>query len=156
MKRVLEESKDDCGAPLEPEAIDALTVIKKTNPAEFVRVRNELKKTNREISVASLDDAMKAKAVKDDIAPTHHGYACNMINVLTNGEWAPVGHEGSLYVVDSDNLWVELPVETLTRRVAEIHDGEKNCERVSDYKGIANHAITLATNVDFFSSLPSP
>ena len=154
MKTVIEKAKDDCGAPSEPEAINALAVIKKHDSAGFARIRAELKKANKDISVVNLDKAVKATAAEDNLAQTHHAYATNVLNSLTVGGWRPVGYQGSLYVVDASNLWLKYSTEALTRRIAQTHDGKDHCARSSDYGGIANHAIMLATDDTFFAKAP--
>lgn len=50
----------NCGAALEPDVIDALREIKQNSPAEFQRLRTDLKKANT--SMKALDEAM----AKDD------------------------------------------------------------------------------------------
>jgi len=156
IKSVIDREKDDCGAPFEPEAVKALAVIKKNNQADFSRIRAALKKANKGISVVNLDKAIKEiVATKEELAQTHHAYAMNVLNSLTIGGWRPVGYQGSLYVVDSaGGRWVPYSFEKLTQHVAEAHDGKENCERCSDYTGIADHAIKLATEDTFFANAP--
>ena len=153
VKRLMERVEDDFGAPLEPDSLEALAVIKKNDPAKFVRIRSDLKKINQKVSLGQLDTEIKS--VKNDVAETHHGYASDMIAKLTIGEWPPVGHEGSLFVVNpADNLWVKHPIESVKRLVAETHDGKPNCQRSTDYSGIANHVIMIATDDTFFTDVP--
>lgn len=155
IKRILPLVKTDSAAALEVEAVDALAVIRQHSYAEFHRVRAELKQANKNVSLIALDGAIKARAAVNFTAPTHHGYASDVIARLAVGQWRPIGYEGSLYVVDEDSgLWVKHPVGALIRLVAETHDGKDNCERSSDYSGIANHAISLATNDAFFENAP--
>ncbi len=155
MKSVMEKAKNDCGAPFEPEAIKALAVIKDHNQADFSRIRAELKKSNKDISVVNLDKSLKTTAAKEELAQTHHAYATNVLNSLTVGGWRPIGYQGSLYVMEAaTSIWIQYSLEALTRRVAEDHDGKDNCERCSDYSGIANYAIQLATDNTFFANAP--
>jgi len=156
VKDLIEKAKEDCGAPLEPESVAALAEIKKSDPAEFARIRKELKKANREISLTAMDSAIKSEPVEGDIQETHHGYAGDLItNKLTCENWAPVGHQGSLYVLDSDNnIWIRKTPEALIKLVAENYDGNDNCKRIADYRGIAEHSIMLATDHDFFIDAP--
>lgn len=154
--RMLERAKDDCGAPFEPEAIEALAVIKKTDQAQYRRLRADLKKANKDVSVPAVEDAIKAHTSGGQLALTHHGYAGDLIRTLTVGTWAPVGYEGKLYVVEpATGLWVGFSMDKLERMVAEAHDGKENCERRSDYSGIAQHVITLAADDTFFRDPPT-
>ena len=82
-KRLVERAKDDCGAPFEPEAVNTLAFIKKHDSAEFARIRSALKNAHKGISVVKLDEAIKAAAVREKLAQTHHAYACDMILKLT-------------------------------------------------------------------------
>lgn len=155
IKRMLAKTKADCGAPFEPDAIAALAVIHKQDPAEYRRIRTDLKRVNRDVSVPSVEQAMKAHAAETSEAQTHHGYAVDTIGRLTVDGFAPVGYEGNLYVVDSSSgLWVKQSTDALARLVAETHDGKDNCVRKSDYSGIAQHIISLATDEAFFKVVP--
>jgi putative DNA primase/helicase len=150
VKCLLEKSKIDSAAPLEPEAIQALAEIKKNAPAEFARIRKDLKKTNKDVSLAELDAATKGISLE-----THHGYATDIISRLTIGEWPPKAYEGDLYKVGEDNLWIKHPIESVRTLVGETHDGKPNCQRSSDYSGIANHVIMLANDDTFFADAPT-
>lgn len=155
VKRMLAQTKADCGAPFEPDAIAALAMIHKQDPAEYRRIRTDLKKVNHDVSVPSVEQAMKAHAAQTSEAQTHHAYAVDTIANLTVDEFAPVGYEGTLYVVDSSTgLWVRRPIDALARLVAEAHDGKDNCVRRSDYFGVAQHIISLATDETFFKDVP--
>ena len=155
VRKLLSEVKEDCGAPFETEAIEALAIIRHRTPAEYRRIRAELKKANRDVSITALEDAIQAHAALKNAAQTHHGYASDSIRHLTLGSWVPRAHEGSLYVVDQNlGLWVSHPPGALERMVAETHDGKQNCERRSDYNGIAQHIMTLATDDQFFRDAP--
>lgn len=155
VKNLLPKVKDDCGAPLEPEAIKALAVIKNADQARFCRIRSELKKANKNVPLTAIDHAIKGQVAEGNTAQTHHGYASNLIKELTVGEWEPVGHEGSLYVVRSnDGIWHQYQTEKLECLVAKAHDGKENCERRSDYSGIAQHMITLTSDDQFFRDAP--
>ena len=103
------------------------------------------------MSVAAVEDAIKAHLAKISQVQTHHGYAVDIIDKLTVDEFAPVGYEGMLYVVDPvTGLWIRCPRDSLARRVAEVHDGQDNCVRSSDYSGIAQHIISLVSDEAFF------
>ena len=155
IKHLLLRVKDDCGAAFEQAAIEALTLIQKHNPPEYRRIRAELKKSNKDVSITAVEDAMRAQASEGNPAQTHHGYASDLIRSETVGEWRPVGHEGGLYVVDAaHSLWIRRSIEMLERMVAQAYDGRDNCERRSDYSGIAQHTVTLAADDDFFQNTP--
>lgn len=63
----IERAKDgDCGAPFEPKAISALQTFKKNDPAEFQRLRAALKKSNRDISISSLDALVMGETESKD------------------------------------------------------------------------------------------
>lgn len=155
VKSMLAKTKTDCGAPFEPEAIKALALIKKDDQAQYRRIRADLKKANKDVSVPAVEDAIKAHASGGQLALTHHGYAGDLIRTLTVDQWAPVGYEGKLYVVNPvSGLWVGFSTDRLERMVADAHDGKENCERRSDYSGIAQHVITLAADDNFFRDPP--
>ena len=147
--------KDDSSAVLEDDAVEALATIKQAKPSDFQRKRAALKQANPKVSLTALDGAVKSWDTEANAAQTHHGYACSLLASLEAGTSKPVGHHGALYVVDPDTgLWIKLPVEQLVRRVAELHDGKDNCARSSDYKAIAEHAISLVTDDTFFADAP--
>lgn len=147
--------KDDSSAALEDEAVNALTTIKQLKPSDYQRKRAALKQANPKVSLTALDSAVKSWSSENNAAQTHHGYACSLLATFEAGASRPVGHHGALYVVDPDTgLWNRLPVEQLVRRVAELHDGKDNCARSSDYKAIAEHAISLVTDDSFFADAP--
>lgn len=151
---VLLKVVDDCGAPFETEAVAALSYLKRHDPANFQRIRQRLKTANRSVSLSDLDRLLR-ETTSDATVQTHHGYASDVIARLTVDDWVPVGFEGSLYIVDpEENVWVKCPIETVIRIVAENHDARDNCERSSDYSGIAQHTIMLAGNDSFFANAP--
>jgi len=156
LKRTVNKlEKGDFGAALEPEAVQALTIIKQNNAADFQRIRSELKQVNSKVSLGAIDAAIKARAVETDTAPTHHGYAKDILERLTVDDWSPVGHEGSLYIADqTSGIWLRKPTESLGKLVAEAHDGKDNCKRANDYSGIAQHAISIASHNKFFAEAP--
>jgi len=80
---------------------------------------------------------------------------CIALAELTEDTSKPVGFHNALFVLDPDTrLWVSLPVEALVKHVAELHDGNDHCSRSSDYRAIAQHAISLADDSKFFASAP--
>jgi hypothetical protein len=56
----------DVGAPLETEAVAALRLIKKINPAEFQRLRADLKKANHGVSMSAIDEAVRDETKAED------------------------------------------------------------------------------------------
>lgn len=155
VQRALSITKDDCGAPFETEVVKALAVIKTKDEAQYRRVRADFKKANKEVSAPALDSAVKAHKSNALVVMTHHGYASKLLETLTNGEWAPVGHEGRLFVANPQSgLWEGLSMDQLERMVAQSFDGKDNCERRADYNGVAQHAIILASDEAFFSNTP--
>lgn len=144
----------DIGAPFEEGCIAALSYLRTKALADYQRIRSELKTTNKQVSLTELDNAVKAKTkFKAAEAPTHHGYASAMIGSLTVNGWAPVGHEGRMFVVDPvSHLWVPLESGALEKEVAEHHDNSENCTRKADYSAIAQHAVSLAGAPDFFAN----
>lgn len=154
-KKVLEATKEDSGAPFEPYAIDALIIIRSASPAEYQRIRTQLKQVNRAISVVALDKAVQKRRIDEDMPETHHGFARDLVTRLTLDDFAPVGHEGMLFCVDRfSHLWYGRRVANLTRIVAENFDGLEHCKRASDYSSIAHLAIALASDPDFFADAP--
>lgn len=155
VEKVLAATTEDCGAPFEPDALYNLKVLKEHNLAYFQRIRSELKKLNKNVSLVALDQALKDKTVENLAPETHHGYACALLDKLTIAGNPPVGVEGKLLVFnETTNLWTEETVESLSRQVAESHDGLGNCKRSSDYNAVANLAISLATDPEFFKAAP--
>lgn len=156
IEQLMPKVKADAAVALEDEAVDALATIKQHKPANYQRARNALKQTNKDVSLAAVDRSVKARIEEINTVETHHGYAKSILAALTDGVWQPVGHQGSLYVVNPDTkLWEGMPVETLIRMVAERHDAKENCSRSSDYKAVAEHAISLATDDRYFEDTPN-
>lgn len=154
--RMLVNARTDCGAPFEAEAITSLRVIQNRQPADFQRIRSDLKRANKDISVINLDKALKTNPAMDRVvAQTHHGYAKDVAEKFTVGEFKPVGHGGKLYKVDeSSSLWVEVPPPDIIHQVTHLHDGKDNCQRGSDYRSIGQHAITISTHDEYFDDAP--
>lgn len=150
-EEIIARVKNDSAAVLEPENVDALAKLKQIDPVEYQRKRSELKQINAKVSLTNIDRAVKMRLAEIDIAPTHHGYSKSLINALTVGAWTPVGYQGSLYVLnEATNLWVAKPTSELIRAIANEHDGKDNCKKASDYRAIAQHAITLVDDDKFF------
>jgi P4 family phage/plasmid primase-like protien len=147
--------KGDCSAVLEPRALTLLADVRTTSPAEYARLRALLKQANTKISLGALDGAVTALNRQSETKQTHHGYAKDILGRLALGKWSPVAHEGSLYAVDpTTSLWLRQEPAVLARLVAETHDGSDNCSRSGDYAGVAQHAISLASDDSFFVDAP--
>jgi len=143
----------DSAAALEDEVVSSLAAIRQARPSEYLRKREALKQANAKVSLATLDRAVKSREAELNIAQTHHGYAQALLADLKEGASRPVGFHGDLFVLDPDtNLWTNRPVAALVRSVAERHDGKDHCNRSSDYKAIAEHAISLADDKQFFTA----
>lgn len=155
VKQLIPKVKEDAAAVLEDDAVKALAAIKQCKPADYQRKRAALKQANRQVSLSALDRVVKASAMEADEMATHHGYAKSLLVALTVGEFKPVGHHGALFIVDPvRGLWICKPVEALVRMVAEMHDGKERCERSADYRAIADHAISLASDDTYFADAP--
>lgn len=143
----------DCTAILEQEPLKLLACIRGRSEAEYARIRALLKQANSRLSLSGLDSATKAHNKEQATAPTHHGYAKDTLHRLTYEHWGPVAHDGCLYAVEpSTALWVRRKPTELARLIAEAHDGSDNCTRTADYTGIAQHAISLAADDEFFDN----
>ncbi|TDP74074.1 DNA primase family protein [Roseateles toxinivorans] len=152
---LLKVKEGDFCAPLEDENATALAQIFSASAAEYQRVRAQLKMANKQVALGAIDMSMKASLSQGATAPTHHGYAKAIIKDLTVGQWAPVGHEGSLYVVNPvSNIWVRKEQGALEQSVAEAHDGNDNCKRRADYAAIALHSVSIVGSERFFADAP--
>jgi putative DNA primase/helicase len=153
--KLIAEVNADSAAILEDESVAALATIQQHKPADYQRARNALKLANKGVSLGAMDRAVKVRVSEKESAQTHHGYAKTLLADLTEKIWKPVGHQGALYVLNPDTcIWDRMPVEVLSRLVAEAHDGKDNCERTSDYRAVADHATSLATDDSFFAEGP--
>ncbi|QFY89681.1 hypothetical protein D5125_09375 [Magnetovirga frankeli] len=153
--KALQAAVDDPGAPFESNAIAALAVIKAQSPADFQRARIKLKKVNAEISVQELDRQLAKQLRRDDVPGTHLGFANGLLKDLTVDGNAPVGYAGQLYVWEpKQGIRVSLSRGALIKRVAELYDGQYLCERHSDYKAVADLALSLAEDDEFFAKAP--
>lgn len=86
---------------------------------------------------------------------SHHSYALRTLERLTVRGWRPVFYQGELYRLDADtNLWVPFDRQELVALIAELQDGRKNCEKWSDYTGIAEQACAIVSDSKFFSNAP--
>jgi P4 family phage/plasmid primase-like protien len=156
VNRLLDDVKGDSAAILEDDAIAALATLKRYKPAEYERKRSELKRANKHVSLANLDRAVKAQVFESDASETHHSYAKRLLGEMTHLVWSPIGHHGDLFVLNPcTNLWEAKPVEAMIHKVADTHDGKDHCVRAGDYKAIAEHAISLATDNTYFAEAPN-
>lgn len=155
IKKLIPKLKEDSAAALEPDAVKALATMQQSKPAEFQRSRSALKQANKEVSLAAVDQSVKAYLSESSGAQTHHGYAKQILAEFIEGTHNPVAYHGALFVVDPDSgLWESKPVDKLIRMVAEMHDGKDHCNRSSDYRAIAEHTVSLADDDTFFAAAP--
>ena len=146
---------EDCATALDDDVVSSLATLRQAKPSEYQRKRAAMKQVNAKVSLAALDSAVKSWQVEMLTAQTHHGYAKTLMTELTEDAWKPVGHHNALFVLDPDTgLWTGLSVGTLVKNVAELHDGKDHCSRSSDYKAIAEHAVSLASDATFFAEAP--
>ena len=59
IEKAILDCVEDVGAPFEPDVIEALSTVKKNDPAQYLRYRKALKKANREITLGMLDSLVK-------------------------------------------------------------------------------------------------
>lgn len=142
---------EDSAAVLEEPSIKAMATIKRSDPAAYHRQRAALKAANPKVPQTEMDRAVKAQVAQDMLAETHHSYAKDLLRELTFNGCAPVTHQSELHALNpATNVWETKPIDSLVRLVADLHDGKPNCSRAGDYRAIADHAVLLATNNDFF------
>jgi putative DNA primase/helicase len=147
--------ESDEGACLETDAVAMLADLYANNQAEYRRIRNKLKKANKNVSLAALDKSVRQVQKADGLPDTHHVFAKALLAELTHDGHKPVSADGVLYVLDpTTNIWKPLSLEQLENKVAQLHDGKPNCERRSDYSSIAMHAMNLVSSVKFFAAAP--
>ncbi|MFI8616213.1 DUF5906 domain-containing protein [Acidovorax sp. NPDC077693] len=153
---LLKKSEADCGAPFEEVALHALLGLRDRNYPEWMRVRAQLKRANKDISIVKLDQAIGRLGTSlKEVAPTHFGYAKDIWDKLSVDGYAPVTVNGVLYLPQaSTQLWVELPFNELKAKIARVHDGKVNCFREEDYHSIAKVVLTLRDQSSFFEDAP--
>lgn len=145
----------DAGAPLEAESIAALAVVRAHSAADYHRLRSSLKRANSKVSLAAIDAAVDERLDQSTPAETHHGYARALLKGLTVQGHAPVSHDGALFVVDpASNLWRPKSADELARLAADRFDGAPHCQRRSDYQGVAQHTLAIASSPRFFEKAP--
>jgi P4 family phage/plasmid primase-like protien len=145
----------DIGAPLEPQHVTAMATLQRESPAQYTRFRQQLKDVNGKVPLAAVDSAVRQAQRELGTPATHHGYANDILAQLTVDGWPPVTHEGLLFVLDPiTKIWVGRDLDFITKLVANSHDGSDNCKRMTDYKGVAQHAMTLASDDSFFEKAP--
>ena len=62
IEKAILDCVEDVGAPFEPDVIEALSTVKKNDPAQYLRYRKALKKANREITLGMLDSLIKQQS----------------------------------------------------------------------------------------------
>lgn len=146
----------DCGAPFEELALHSLLALRDRNYPEWMRVRAQLKRANKDISLIKLDKAISRLGTSlKEVAPTHFSYASDIWRKLTVSGHTPVTVHGVLYVPRaSSQLWEELPFGELQAKIAREHDGKANCFRQEDYHSIAKVVLTLEDQPSFFDDAP--
>jgi putative DNA primase/helicase len=145
----------DEGACLETDAVAMLADLYANNQAEYRRVRNKLKKANKNVSLAAVDKSVLQMQKAGGLPDTHHVFAKALLAELTHDGHKPVSADGVLNVLDpSTNIWRPVTQEQLENKVAQLHDGKPNCERRSDYNSVAVHAMNLVSSVSFFADAP--
>lgn len=160
-KKIIEEAiqkaaEGDCGAPFEELALHALLALKQRNLADWMRVRGRIKEANKGVSVVNLSKELsKLERELKPVAPTHNGYATDVLARLAVGEHKPVSVGGQLYVPKTHSqLWEIMSLGELQARITAAHDGKENCRREEDYYSIAKFAVALSECPDFFEKAP--
>lgn len=155
LKTLLPLLSQDPNAILEDEAIAALATIQQHKNADYQRKRAALKQASSKVSLTAVDMAVKAHVEERSAIPTHHSYARAVLADLTYDQWKPVSFQGRLFALNPNTyLWNAIPLDALIRQVAASHDGKYNCDRRSDYRAIAEHAISLASDDNYFTDAP--
>lgn len=156
VEELLKRSETDCGAPFEEVVLHVLLALHDRNYPEWMRVRAQLKRANKDISLIKLDKAIARLGISlKEVAPTHFGYAEDIWGKLSVETHTPVTVHGVLYVPQaSSQLWVEMSLSELQAEVARVHDGKANCIRQEDYYSIAKVVLTLRDSSSFFEDAP--
>jgi len=141
---------------VEDRTIEALSIIKRSSLRSYEKAKILLKDANAKVATTTLDRLVQDHLSVKDGPATHHAYAKSLLDGLAVGEWSPVAHDGTLYTLDADtNIWVRKETPELASFAARLHDGQRNCTRSADYRAIAQHAVDISTDVDFFTSAPT-
>lgn len=159
--KVIEETlqrvaQGDCGAPFEEVALNVFLALRDKNYPQWMRVRAQLKRAHRDVSVPKLDKAIAhlSRSLKE-IAPTHYSYANDVWRKMQVAGHFPVAVQGVLYQPQaSSQLWEELSFGQLQTKIAEEHDGKANCFRQEDYFSIAKVVLSIAEKPSFFEDAP--
>ena len=95
-------------------------------------------------------------ATRGKAPETHHGYAMALLRNMKDeaGGHEPVGADGVVYTVDESGLYVSRTIDAIGVAVARKFDGQKKCERYSDYKAIATHLYVVCEQPGFFDAAP--
>ena len=140
--------------------LNALKVIHKCHPDEYQRILDLIKKENSSVQITELKNLTKVSArerknSESNDNNTHHGYASGLLINLTVDGWKPVGHGGLLWKFDNNQgLWVGLEFDKIVTEVANRYDNRDHCRTRNDYRGIADHVLSLSNNPSFFEDAP--
>jgi uncharacterized protein DUF5906 len=100
-----------------------------------------------------------AKEYRDggkEAPPSHRMHAEALVQKLRvkHGPSRVVCDGNAIYRCGEDNLWSEIPRDELVLEASEVAPGAAQCERISDYKAIAQLAGMLLTETEFFKDAP--
>ncbi|KHF25252.1 DNA primase family protein [Solemya velum gill symbiont] len=155
IERALDKAPDDSVVVFEGPVIGSMATLRQLSMANYQNCRAKFKKANKAISVLAIDHEVEQFLQQTELPSTHHAFASALIQSQTFDGHAPVSHNGQLYAFDPiSGMWKPITVDHLARRAAERFDGRKNCDRTNDYKNIAEHAITLTADPEFFDNAP--
>ena len=137
------------------DSVEAMAQIKTECEPTYLRTRERLRQANPKAPLFTLDKLVGLSVSSSGPVPTHAGYAQAMVQKLTVKGWQPIGHEGSLFVLNSESdIWERMPRDRLERAITDAYDGRANCKRRGDYTGIAQQTISMAGTEDVFSCAP--
>lgn len=160
IEEMLGKVGEDRAAAFERSVLHALKIIHKKSPDYYQRVMDWIKLENSSVQITELKSLTKVSArerknseTKDN--NTHHGYASGLLKNLTVDGWKPVGHGGLLWKFDNNQgLWVGLEFDKIVAEVANRYDNREFCHTRNDYRGIADHVLSLSNNPSFFEDAP--
>lgn len=86
---------------------------------------------------------------------THHQVAHAYTNELSvRLDAPPVACDGSLWTVDPSGLWRRRPRQQLEVQIGRTFNQHKYCRKVSDYRAIVDHMMSMADAPGFFDAAP--
>ena len=86
---------------------------------------------------------------------THHQLAHAFLNEMgARLDAPPVACDGSLWAVDPSGLWRRRPRQQLEVQIGRTFSEHKYCRKVSDYRAIADHMMSMADAPGFFDDAP--